>query len=699
MEGEGIKRRLNFQEIQGVEYPSLIPFRHGELGRQSRSSKKIPRKVIINTLNYLNFTEGQAIMLMAHRLKGEEFLLYALPGPCLEDIVSLSVMMDTPFDLENFELKSLIMDIGQSVMIISVELIECSDITFTVRLGTDGIISSKRQARRFQCSFVEAVIRQGSLQVSGMLVDFNSSGLRIEISEKLVSMKSSFALNKELSITLHRQGRLVFSGDCKYIRDEEGDDSIIFEPTQTHQALFKTRKLRNPRICLVPTPKITFIHPFSNKRVTFEVSDITNSGFSVLEGHDVGQLIPGMIVPEITIFYSGGLKLKCSAQVVYEQNQRKVQKYGFAIYDMDLVTYNRFFDIYSCAIDKHANVTSEVDMDALWEFFFKSGFIYPKKYETLNLYKEDFKQTYEKLYLNNTEIFASFTYQSNGNIFGHVSWIKAYDRTWMIHHLAAKPMGRKRVGLYVLNNVMYCFDGFSRLPSTGMDYMIFYFRPENKFPDYFFGGFCRAYKNPKGCSMDCLAYLNCSLLPQYSTLPEGWEIHECSREDITSLRSWYELQSGGLMIDAFGLDAEKEGQGNISSLYEKYGLMRKYQAHVLKFKGIAKAFIVADESDMGVNLSEFLNSLKIIVTSNDLPWEILQSSLGKFDKYEKKMIPLLVYPYSYLDEQGINYNSKYNLWVLSAKSSDAYTDHLKDLAKIRLGKLLMHYLSTKFRKK
>jgi hypothetical protein len=63
------------------------------------------------------------------------------------------------------------------------------------------------------------------------------------------------------------------------------------------------------------------------------------------------------------------------------------------------------------------------------------------------------------------------------------------------------------------------------------------------------------------------------------------------------------------------------------------------------------------------------------------------------------MIPLLVYPYSYLDEQGINYNSKYNLWVLSAKSSDAYTDHLKDLAKIRLGKLLMHYLSTKFRKK
>jgi len=111
---------------------------------------------------------------------------------------------------------------------------------------------------------------------------------------------------------------------------------------------------------------------------------------------------------------------------------------------------------------------------------------------------------------------------------------------------------------------------------------------------------------------------------------------------------------------------------------------------------MAKAYLIADESDMGVNLSEFLNSIKIIVTGNDLPWSILHASLGRFvDVYGDKVIALLVYPYSYLEEQGVTYNNKYNLWVLSAQSGDDYTESLKRMAKFRLGKFFIHYLRTK----
>jgi hypothetical protein len=37
-------------------------------------------------------------------------------------------------------------------------------------------------------------------------------------------------------------------------------------------------------------------------------------------------------------------------------------------------------------------------------------------------------------------------------------------------------MGRKRTGLFVLNHILNYFDGLYRMPSIGMDYMIFYFR-------------------------------------------------------------------------------------------------------------------------------------------------------------------------------------------------------------------------------
>ncbi len=65
----------------------------------------------------------------------------------------------------------------------------------------------------------------------------------------------------------------------------------------------------------------------------------------------------------------------------------------------------------------------------------------PDKYRCISQYKETFKGTYEHLYHHCPEIFSSLTYQMNDQIYGHVSIIKAYPSTWMVHHLAALPMG------------------------------------------------------------------------------------------------------------------------------------------------------------------------------------------------------------------------------------------------------------------
>jgi len=271
----------------------------------------------------------------------------------------------------------------------------------------------------------------------------------------------------------------------------------------------------------------------------------------------------------------------------------------------------------------------------------------------------------------------------------------------MIHHLAAKPMGTKRTGLFVLNHILNYFDGFYRMPSIGMDYMIFYFRPDNKFPDHFFGGFCREYKNPQGCSMDCFAYITHPLTPTKKALPENWTLSETSTKDIAELRSSYKELSGGLMVDAFCLDGRIDSTGSISDLYSKYGLKRKYRAHVLKYNGKTKAYMIVDESDMGVNLSELLNSIKIIVTDKtNLPWSILKASVGMFSGlYRTSNVPVLVYPYQYADEQAIPYSKKYNLWVLSARASDDYSEHLKTQAKIRPARLFLKILLARIFKK
>lgn len=684
------------------KYPQSMQFKRANLKRSMFSSSRVDQKKIINIINFHNFNDEQVFALMVYPLTKEELLFRVLPGPCIGAELICTLPEGTHLSFDNFELKGLVIDNGKSIILMQADPIRASSQSITMKLRKSGTIYNTRHAKRFYCHLVDAVLKQGDREIEGSLEEFNPSGLRISLKGNITEVISSLSSDGEFTIHLTRGDDRIFSGLGNIIRVEDKNNVLVVNPLNLPQQRYKPRKFRNPRMIFSPVPKVIFNHPFTLKRVIFDVVDITTSGFSVVANSDTSLLIPGMIIDIVTITRPGLFKMKCSAQVVHASPQQKNRiKYGFAIKDIDVVTYNQLFDMYSNAIDRHANVSRDVNMDLLWEFFFESGFIYPNKYSCFSQYKEDYKKTYETLYHNSPEIFANFTYQENDAIYGHVSIIKSYERTWMIHHLAAKPMGTKRTGLFVLNHILNYFDGFYRMPSIGMDYMIFYFRPDNKFPDHFFGGFCREYKNPQGCSMDCFAYITQPLAASETELPENWTLSECSREDIVELRSSYKKLSGGLMVDAFCLDGEIDAVGSINELYGKYGLKREYKAHVLKRSGMTKAYMIVDESDMGVNLSELLNSIKIIVRDNtDLPWNILKASLGRFSGlYRTSNVPVLIYPYQYADNQGITYSKKYNLWVLSARASDDYSEHLKTQAKIRPARLFLKILLARIFKK
>lgn len=678
----------------------VIPFNRENLTKHS--SRKISRKTFLNVVNYVHFSQGRLFAHMISLSENKEFLIKVVPEPCEGEEVTCRIPEDCFVNIDDFALHSLIVDDGKEISLMPIEPIHVCETSLRGKMQKEGYVFTERQGKRFHCHMVSTKIKQGSIEAEGILEDFTLSGLRIILNKDKNVDPSRFSEREDLSVDLYKEGSLIFSGSCKFLRGNKKAGSIIVKPLNFNQTRFKERKNRNSRLNLVPTPKITFKHPFTNKRVTYEIFDLTTGGFSVNERISDALMVPGLVIPEITIVYAGGLKLRCSAQVVYGLKQkRNIIRFGFAIYDMDALNYNQLFDIFTNASDVHANMTTDVDMDALWEFFFKSGFIYPKKYETLSKYKEEFKQTYQRLYHDSQDIFASFTYQQNGTIYGHVSILKAYENTWMIHHLAAKPMGKKRIGIDILNHILNYFDGLYRMPSVGMDYMIFYFRPNNRFPDYFFGGFCRELNNPKACSMDCFAYLNCSLFQGNKTLPDGWSIQGSVPEDIQELRHWYSSTSGGLMVDALCLDHGKTEEKSLESMYASHGLKRNWSSSVLKYNGKLKAFFIVDRSDRGINLSELLNSIKIlIVDDKDLSWDILNRAICSVATvYKSEKIPVLVYPHAYMDDNKISYDKKYNLWALNAQFGDDYTEHLKQKAKVNIVKFLFKYMKYTLRKK
>jgi len=671
---------------------SAISFNRSDL--QKQSSGRISKKKFINAINYVHFAGGHIYAHVNQRKGGQDFLLRVYPEPCQGSDITCNYQEGSVFDSQGFSFRNLIIDDGRSILCMPVEVFEIEKTHFCAKISEQGFVFSERQSRRFLSLMVDARVKQGVYTAEGVLEDFSPYGFRIVLKE---GDAHRFEPLKDLTIELCKEKKIIYSGKCRLVRVDGSKNSIVMSPYQDQQRVYKKRKYRNPRLNLVPTPKIVFSYPLNGKTVSYEIFDITQTGFSVSETADQSLLIPGLIIHGASLLFSGDFKLMCDIRVVYGLKQKNNAKYfGIAIIDMDMVTYNKFFDILSKASDVHANVSREINMEALWQFFFESGFIYPKKYESLSRYNEIFKKTYDSLYHDSPEVFANFTYQRNGVVFGHVSIIKAYERTWMIHHLAAKPMGRKRTGLFVLNHILNYFDGLYRMPSIGMDYMIFYFRPDNRFPDYFFGGFCRDLKNPQGCSMDQFAYYNFPLGSDCA-LPAGWEILEGSDKDVDELSEWYDKVSGGLMIKAFCLEKHSVESKSLEEAYSKAGLKRKYSLKKLVREGKTRAFFLIDLSDLGVNLSDLLNSIKILVVDGEeMSREVLDRAVNSIGRiYGTETVPILVYPVACADTMKINYDKKYNLWTLGSQYGDDYSEHLKAKAKFRMTKFIIHYLKTK----
>jgi hypothetical protein len=439
------------------------------------------------------------------------------------------------------------------------------------------------------------------------------------------------------------------------------------------------RTVRHPRRQIFPPPVATFEHPFFKRKVQLEIFNISTTGFSVFDDLGDGVLVPGMVIHELSIIYAGELKMNCMAQVLYrqKQNDNKICC-GIAILDMDIHSYSRLNRILSLNMDPHTYISTEVDMDALWEFFFDTGFIYPKKYKLLQTHREEFKNTYKKLYQENPEIAMHFTYERQGRIYGHMSMIRAYEHAWMIHHHAARPIENKRPGFQVLKQMILFLYGMYHLPSTKMDYVMCYFRPENKFPDRVFGGFTRELNNPRICSLDLFSYVAFPVAAPQNQLSPGWSLHESTHSELWELEQFYKYYSGGLLLDVLNLIQKDTVDESLENVARRLGFLRKWKTYSLDNKGCLKAVLIVNQSDVGVNLSELLNGIKaLIIDPENLPWEVLSQAIAQLTGvYQLDNIPLLIYPSIYADTINMPCEKKYYLWITYMRHSNKFLEYM-----------------------
>jgi len=240
-------------------------------------------------------------------------------------------------------------------------------------------------------------------------------------------------------------------------------------------------------------------------------------------------------------------------------------------------------------------------------------------------------------------------------------------------------MENKRTGFMVLKQIMHYLNDMHRLPSASMDYAISYFRPENKFPDRVFGGFARELNNPRGCSIDLFAYLPYTRLSLGNKLPEGWTLSVSSAKDLWEFEHLYRSHSGGLLFDAMGLMRTAEGQRALEATYREMGLTRSWQTYSLKSNEKLYALLIVNHSDLGFNLSELLNGIKVLITNpKALPWSVLSTAISQLSRgFEMERVPVLFYPVSYVEDNQIPCEKHYQMWVLNVQHGNEYLEYMQ----------------------
>ena len=651
--------------------------------------KIINHSQLINLVNFNNFFEKDVFLVFSHPRYKKLFLSPVKPSPVQNDCVDflLEKIQGTPAVPKDARLVCFLIDEGRSVVIAKPEDIRFEEDRLLLRIPLKGVEAASRKNRRFVCQPIRAHLFQDGFRCLGRLSEFSITTLRTLIPEAELAHWNRINPDKSLTIQLSAEdGKVVYSGRATLLKewDQQRDRVVVLRLLEDRFERVKKRELRTDRFRLSPPPNIIFQHPLIRKLIKFPVQDISITGFSVEEEEaENANLIPGLILSEIKIEFPDLSCLLCRGQIVY-RNQAPGDRlqFGFFILDISTEDHLRLSNLLNKTINRNVEMGGPIDVESLWSLFFRSGFIYPQKYQQILKNKQHLPEIYRNIYMDHPEIARHFTYQVRGEIQGHIGMLRVYENAWLIHHYAADPDFRyKKVGLTLLYQLHRYINDSLNLSQSRMKYIICYFQSTNKFSNLIFGGAVRKIKNLSAISQDGLAFLHYPHYLRSEALPEPWVIEKAEPEDMEKLAEFYQDYSGGLLLEALDLKPSLIGVDTLGGSYTRAGLYREREVLAVRRNNNLYLVLSITRTNMGLNLSELTNAATMLILDHQyLPFEIFLKVLSWLGShYPMQQMPVMILPADYLKRNNFPYDRIYNLWVLNTGMAELYTQYLQNV--------------------
>lgn len=640
--------------------------------------ESISRRRLINILNYVNFKGGDVVVNLRKIGGGGKVSLRAVPAPCSGEVLRLTWAEEAPPDIESgYSFTDFFVDNGSRALIVNGASNDIDPSGATVLLPWFCRATSRRRRERFGSAPVLATLTRNSSEAVGILQDFGGGFLKVRVAAAEIDALLKGRSRAALSVSLSCAGTTVYEGKG-FVRRRialEGkiDVVVALAPYAANESG------ESQEVALDPAPIATYRHPLSDRIIRLDVLKASYNTFVVKEDRKHEALFAGLAVPEMKIDFGTGDSAQCAVRVTGGEGGT----WFLSVLDMPILDQRKLFSFLEKEKGMSSGASGVIDPDDLIEFFFEAGFVYPSKYISLADSRDRLKAILSRLYVDRPSISQHFVHYSKGVIEGHICMVRFYERAWVVHHHTA--LGGAGAGSAVLTQIFRYIHSYSHLPSTGMDYAMTYYRPENRFPDRVLGGFSRSLKKPSLCSVDSFAYLHLHFddSSEVKRYGEKWQLHPVSRDDLQKLEIFYDKVSGGLTLKAFGLEAPGVGRETIDldEEFKKAGLRRRKSFFSLSRNGKLKAVVMTTDSDAGLNMSNLMKCIHVfIVDKKGLSFDLLMNQLNRLSHlYEEQEIPVLLFPLSYMNDQGEAYEKTYDLLVFRASIVKDFIEFTKRL--------------------
>ena len=638
--------------------------------------ENVSRRHLVNILNYVNFREKSVVVNLRRSRGAGKISLRAIPEPCSGENARLIWSEEPPTDIDTgYIFTDFLIDWGQRVVIVEGQLTDIDRAAIAVLLPEHCRATLRRRTERFGSAPVQVTLMRNKSETKGFLQDFSRGFLKVRVAARKADFLSKKENKLPLRVSLQRGETKIYDGKALIERYRARRDDIDLVLALVPSV--EDRASESREVSLSPTLVATYRHPLSNRIIRLDVLKASYNTFVIKEDPRHAALLVGLIVPEIYIDFGTGDSAKCSARVVADEGGA----WSLSIVDMPVLDQRKLFSFLEKETGVSSGVSNVIDPEDLIEFFFEAGFIYPEKYTSLARSRDRLREILSRLYVDTPSISQHFVQYNRGLIEGHICMVRFYERAWVVHHHTA--IGHAQAGSAVLAQIFRYIYSYGHLPSTGMNYAMTYYRPENRFPDRVLGGLARSLNTPSLCSIDPFAYLHLRFEGKAGKgrKEKAWQLGPVSREDLIEIETFYQSESGGLTLKAFGLDSAWCGRETVDldAEFEKAGLRRRKSFFSLRLRGKLKAVMMASDSNAGLNMSGLMKCIHVfVVDKEELPFDALISQLGRLSSlYDEQEIPVLLFPVSYMDEQKAPYEKIYDLLVFHISVGKRFIEFLE----------------------